>query len=55
MKQYELNKGIDFEGGRRMSGDGVTPLAISTSAIDASGLLSNGVATLVNSVVRLLP
>jgi hypothetical protein len=53
--QYELNKRIDLGNGRRMSVDGVVPLAISASTIDASGLLSSGVANLVNSVVGLLP
>jgi hypothetical protein len=53
--QYELNKRIDSENGRGASVDGIAPLAIDTSAIDASGLLSSGVANLVNSVVGLLP
>jgi hypothetical protein len=53
--QYVLNKGIDSGSGRGPSVYGVTPLAIDTSAIDASGLLSSGVANLVNSVVGLLP
>jgi hypothetical protein len=53
--EYELNKGIDSRNGRGLSVDGVTPLAINLSTIDASGLLSSGVANLVNSVVGLLP
>jgi len=53
--QYELNNRMGSEIGQTMSEDGVVPVVISTSTVAAFGLLSNGVANLVNSVVGLLP
>jgi hypothetical protein len=53
--QYELNNRMGSEAGQTMSEYGVPFPAISTSTVAAFGLLSNGVATLVNSVVGLLP
>ena len=51
----QLNNRVESEVGQTMSEDGETLLVISASTVAAFGLLSNGVATLVNSVVGLLP
>jgi Flp pilus assembly pilin Flp len=52
---YELKMRMDSEAGQTMSEYGVAPLVISTSTVAGFGLLSSGVANLVNSVVGLLP
>jgi Flp pilus assembly pilin Flp len=52
---YELNKRMGSEAGQTMSEYGVALLVISASAVAAFGLLSDGVANLVNSVAGLLP
>ncbi len=53
--QYELKNRMGSETGQTMSEYGVALLVISTPTVVSFGLLSNGVATLVNSVVGLLP
>jgi hypothetical protein len=52
---YELKMRVESGGGQKTSGDGTTPLAISAATVVGFELCSNGVASLVNSVVGLLP
>jgi hypothetical protein len=53
--QYELTNRKGSQTGQTMSADGIALLVINKSTVAALGLLSNGVATQVNSVVGLLP
>ena len=59
MKRFQnleqLNKRVECERGQTMSEYALTLLLISASTLIAFGLLSNGVANLVTSVVGLLP